>query len=114
VSAPARPWLLRPDGLTVSVRLTPKGGRVAIDGCEALSDGRMVLKARVSAAPEDGRANTALRSLLADTCGVPASRVSLTGGATSRVKTWRIDGDATTLAAALDRAVGALQPGKPG
>jgi uncharacterized protein len=30
------------------VRLTPKGGRDAIDGIERLADGRAVLKARVS------------------------------------------------------------------
>jgi hypothetical protein len=38
------------------------------------------------------------------------SRVSLSGGATSRVKTWRIEGDATTLVAALERHLAGLVP----
>ena len=33
-------WSVQPDGLIVTVRLTPKGGRDAIDGIETLSDGR--------------------------------------------------------------------------
>ena len=38
-------------GIALAVRLTPKGGRDAIDGIETLADGRAVLKARVRAAP---------------------------------------------------------------
>jgi uncharacterized protein YggU (UPF0235/DUF167 family) len=34
----------------LAVRLTPRGGRDAIDGIEQLSDGRRVLKVRVRAA----------------------------------------------------------------
>ena len=46
----ARPWLRTGDGVSVAVRLTPKGGRDAIDGIETLSDGRAVLNVRVRAA----------------------------------------------------------------
>src|SRR6266851_1053789 len=46
-----RPWAVSADGLVVTVRLTPKGGRGSIDGIAHLSDGRCVLKARVRAAP---------------------------------------------------------------
>jgi hypothetical protein len=86
------------------VRLTPRGGRDALDGIEALSDGRSVLAARVRAVPEDGAANTALCRLLAAACGVPLSRVSVSGGATSRVKTLAIAGEASALSEALARA----------
>ncbi|MDF2972320.1 MAG: bifunctional methylenetetrahydrofolate dehydrogenase/methenyltetrahydrofolate cyclohydrolase [Microvirga sp.] len=48
------PWRIRPEGLEVRVRVTPRGGRDAIDGIETLSDGRPVLKVRVRAVPEDG------------------------------------------------------------
>ena len=68
------------------MRLTPKGGRDAIDGIERLADGRAVLKARVRAAASEGAANTALLRLIAATSGVAPSRVSLTGGATARIK----------------------------
>jgi uncharacterized protein YggU (UPF0235/DUF167 family) len=81
------------------VRLTPKGGRDVVDGLARLADGTSVLKARVRAAPEDGAANEALRRLLAKSFGVPASAVTLTSGATARVKQLRIAGDAAVLAA---------------
>jgi len=42
------------------VRLTPKGGRDAIEGWWTDGAGRAALKARVAAPPEDGKANTAL------------------------------------------------------
>ena len=58
----AYPWIVAADGLLVCVRLTPKGGRDAIDGIEQLADGRMVLKVRVRAAPSEGEANAALRT----------------------------------------------------
>ena len=53
----ALPWRIRPGGLELRVRVTPRGGRDAIDGVEALADGRPVLKVRVRAAPADGAAN---------------------------------------------------------
>ncbi|MGB7660869.1 MAG: DUF167 domain-containing protein, partial [Pseudolabrys sp.] len=41
------PWLASPGGVSLTVRLTPKGGRDAIDGIETMSDNRAVLKIRV-------------------------------------------------------------------
>lgn len=64
--------------------------------------GRMLLKARVRAVPEDGKANAALLKLLAKTIGVPKSAVTLVAGHTSRVKTLRLTGDAARLATALN------------
>ena len=93
--------------MILHVRLTPKGGRDAIDGIDELSDGKAVLKARVRAVPEDGKANAALIKLIAQTFGVSASHVSLDAGATSRIKTLKITGDAvhliTTLQTVLTR-----------
>ncbi|MCB1539567.1 MAG: DUF167 domain-containing protein [Rhodoblastus sp.] len=90
--------------MTLVVRLTPKGGRDAIDGVETMSDGKVVLKARVRAVPEDGKANAALIELLAKALRVPRSAVTVAAGHTSRVKTLEIAGDADGLAAALARA----------
>ena len=95
------PWRIRPDGLEVRVRVTPRGGRDAIDGVEALSDGRRVLKVRVRAVPEDGAANDGVRRLLAKALRLPASAVSLETGATARLKTFLIAGDAAAIAAQL-------------
>jgi uncharacterized protein (TIGR00251 family) len=103
---PARPWSVQSDGLTVVVRLTPKGGRDAVDGIEALADGRTVLKVRVRAAPSAGEANEALIRLVARVLGVPMRDVALAGGATSRVKRLWIAGDGPAIAAALEKTVG--------
>ena len=99
-----RPWSVTPGGLTVTVRLTPRGGRDAIDGIEQRSDGRCVLKARVRAAATEGEANAALIALLARTAGVPASSVALVSGATARIKRLTVAGHGPTLAAALEKA----------
>jgi uncharacterized protein (TIGR00251 family) len=80
------PWSAEPGGLAIRVRLTPKGGRDAVDGVETLADGRRVLKARVRAAPENGRANAALIELVADLLGVPKRAVSIRAGETGRIK----------------------------
>lgn len=95
------PWTIAADGILLSVRLTPKGGRDAIDGIETLSDGRAVLKARVRAIPEDGEANAALQKLIAKSIGVPSSRISLQSGHTSRLKVLKIEGDGAALAAMI-------------
>ena len=101
--ANARPWAVSADGLVVTVRLTPKGGRDALEGVEHLADGRCVLKARVRAAPSDGEANSALARLLAQTLRIAPREIALVGGATSRVKRLLIRGDARAVAAALER-----------
>ena len=99
----ARPWSVVPGGVALAVRLTPKGGRDAIDGIERLADGRAVLKARVRAAPSEGEANDALRRLIAKAVGIPARDVALAAGATARVKRLVISGDPPTLIAALEK-----------
>ena len=73
-------------GLVLVVRLTPHGGRDAIDGIEQLADGRSVLKARVRAAASEGEANEALVRLIARALGVPPRDVKLVAGATARLK----------------------------
>jgi hypothetical protein len=42
----AMPWEPREGGLALRVRVTPRGGRDALEGVETLADGRAVLKAR--------------------------------------------------------------------
>ena len=98
-----RPWSAAPGGVSVFIRLTPKGGRDAIDGIETLADDRAVLKARVRAAPHEGEANDALCKLIAKTVGVPPRDVSIATGATARIKRLTISGDGPTLLAALEK-----------
>jgi hypothetical protein len=102
VSAP-RPWSAIAGGVALAVRLTPKGGRDAIDGIEPLADGRRVLKVRVATPPSEGEANKALCRLIAKTVGVPPRDVAIVAGATSRIKRLTISGDSPTLIAALEK-----------
>lgn len=87
------------------VRLTPKGGRDAIDGIARLSDGSAVLKARVRAAPSEGKANAALIALLAKRLSVPPSSIVIAAGASARVKRVMVAGDGAAIAAALEKIV---------
>jgi uncharacterized protein (TIGR00251 family) len=92
-------------GLVLWLRLTPKGGRDALDGVEPLSDGRMVVRARVRAAPEDGRANQALVELVAKALRTSRSSVTIASGQTGRVKKLFIAGDPARLIEALAKAL---------
>jgi hypothetical protein len=100
------PWAAAAGGVTLTVRLTPKGGRDAIDGIEQLADGRSVLKVRVRAAPSEGEANDALVRLIAKTLGVPPRDVTLAAGATARVKRLTVAGDGPALIAGLEKLAG--------
>ena len=99
----AKPWSVTTGGVALAVRLTPKGGRDAIDGIDTLADGRAVLKARVAAAPSEGEANEALCRLIAKAAGVPPRDVTLVAGASARLKRLTIAGDGPTLIAALEK-----------
>lgn len=87
----------------LAVRLTPNGGRDAINGIESGADGEVFVKARVTAVPEKGKANKALVALVAKSLKVPKSSVSVISGETSRKKILRIDGDTEDIVEKLDR-----------
>jgi uncharacterized protein YggU (UPF0235/DUF167 family) len=88
--------------LVITVRLTPKGGRDAIEGIEQLADGQSVLKARVRAAASDGEANEALQRLMARTLDTATRDIVLVAGRTSRIKRLLVRGDARAAAAKLE------------
>lgn len=92
----------RADGVAFAVRLTPKGGRDAIEGWAVVAAGDAVLKARVAALPEKGKANKALIALLAETLGVPRSSVRLLSGESARLKAVLVEGDPGALSARLE------------
>ena len=100
------PWRIRPDGLEVRVRVTPRGGRDAIDGVETLSDGG---GGTVDHLPVV-RLDQGVRRLLAKALKVPASAVSLEAGATARLKIFSISGEGGMLAAALAKLTGRESP----
>jgi uncharacterized protein YggU (UPF0235/DUF167 family) len=86
------------------VRLTPKAGRDGIDGLKPTADGGVELAVKVTAVPENGKANDALLRLLAKRLKLPVSRLQLVAGATDRHKQILIGGEAVALDAALRAA----------
>jgi uncharacterized protein (TIGR00251 family) len=104
------PWRAATGGLTLALRVTPRGGRDAIEGVETLSDGRSVLKVRVRAVADGGEANRAVTELLAKAIGVTKASVRITSGTTARLKQVAIDGDPSRLDQALRDLVAAHKP----
>jgi len=99
------PWRYSTEGISVALRVIPRGGRDDIDGVETLANGRSVLKVRVRAIADGGEANRAVTELLAKVLGVPKARLKLLSGATSRLKQIAIEGDPNALGEALRKAV---------
>ncbi len=72
---------------TIRIRVTPRAKRNEITG---LQDG--VLRVRVTAPPEGGRANEAVVELLAEALAVPRSRVAIVRGHRARSKVVEVEG----------------------
>ena len=99
------PWRFSIEGISIALRVTPRGGRDDIDGIETLANGRSVVKVRVRAVAESGEANRAVTELLAKTLGVPKARVRILSGVTSRLKQVAVDGDPRALGDTLQMAI---------
>jgi uncharacterized protein YggU (UPF0235/DUF167 family) len=80
---PGAAWRVEEGGVVLWLRLTPKGGRDAIEGLETLADGRCVLVAKTLEAPK--------------------SAVAIVAGHASRVKKLFISGDSARIIDALAR-----------
>jgi uncharacterized protein len=101
------PWRYSTQGISVALRVTPRGGRDDIDGLETLANGRTVIKVRVRAIAEGGEANRAVMELLAKALGVPKGKIRVLSGMTSRLKQVAVDGDPQKLGDALRRLTAA-------
>ena len=77
--------LARP-GSAITLRVTPGARR------DALTRDGDNLRATVTAPPEGGRANDAVRVMLAAALGVAPTRLTLTRGQTARTKTFVLTG----------------------
>jgi uncharacterized protein YggU (UPF0235/DUF167 family) len=95
-------WREKDGAIELRVRLTPKAARDGIEGVERLADGALVLKARVRAVPEKGKANAALCALVAKALSLPKGSVAVTAGARARLKTVTVSADARRLGERLD------------
>jgi uncharacterized protein YggU (UPF0235/DUF167 family) len=80
------------NAVRLAVRVTPRGGRDAVEGWTRDEAGRPLLKLRVTAAAAEGAANAAVLALLAKTLGRPKSALRLVRGETARLKQIEIDG----------------------
>ena len=76
----------RPTASLLHVRVQPRARQNEVVGWQ-----HETLRVRVTAAPHDGVANRAVSRVLAETFGVPISRVVLVRGAASRDKVFRIE-----------------------
>jgi uncharacterized protein (TIGR00251 family) len=103
------PWRYSTEGISIALRVTPRGGRDDIDGVETLANGRSVVKVRVRAIAEGGEANRAVTELLAKALGVPKRCVRVLSGTTSRLKQIAVDGDPAKLGETL-RKLTATKP----
>lgn len=84
-------------GVRLAVRVSPRGGRNAVEGLRDDAAGVPHLSVRVAAAPVDGDANDAVELTVAKWLGVKARAVEIVQGQTARLKLLRIDGDPVAL-----------------
>lgn len=91
------PFTAVKDGVRLKLKVVPRARRAGIDGIVTDADGAARLKLRVTAAPTDGEANTAVTKLLAKSWRIPARSISIVAGAADRNKTVHIEGEAEVL-----------------
>jgi uncharacterized protein (TIGR00251 family) len=89
-------------GIVIHVRLTPKSSAARIAGAGRHGE-KPVLRAYVTAPPEDGKANAALAHTIASWLGVPKSAVTVASGQKSRLKSVLVAGDSAALLEKLNR-----------
>jgi uncharacterized protein len=99
------PWRYSVQGISIALRVTPRGGRDDIEGIETLANGRAVLKIRVRAIAEGGEANRAVTELLAKVLGLPRARIKLLAGAPARLTLAAVAGDPRMLGDTLRKAI---------
>ena len=83
------------NGVTIELRVQPRARRTALETAGE------VLKAAVTAPPEDGKANDAVIALLSQEWRVPKSAFAVIKGAAARNKTLSVTGEPANLAARI-------------
>ena len=106
-----KPYRRVAGGVLLHVRVTPNAGADRIEGVERRDDASVVLRVRVAAVPDRGKANQAVVALVAKALGVAKSSVTVTAGETARLKTLRIVGEPEALVAAIE-VIGRLSEGR--
>ena len=83
--------------MRIAVRLTPRAASDRLLGVALDETGAAVLRAQVTAVPENGKANKALVTLLARRWRLPKSTLAVIQGTTARRKLVQVDGPPETL-----------------
>ena len=73
--------------MIVKVKITPNAARNAIEGMQG-----DLLRVRIAAPPDKGKANEALIAFLAKEWKIPKSHIRILSGHASRIKRLEIDG----------------------
>ena len=97
----AKPYSAIAGGVRIAVRLTPRGGRDALDGVRLDANGRPVLQIRLAAPPVEGAANEALIAFLAELLDLRKKDVVIRSGHTARTKIVELRGVSDALLARL-------------
>ena len=100
------PYRVGPDGVRLTLRLTPRANRTGLDGLVADAEGGIALQIRVVAPPVDGAANAALIAYLSEVLGVRRSDLRIVAGQTGRRKVVHLAGDGLAIADRLAAWIG--------
>jgi len=73
------------------VHLTPKASHTKIEGWTLDTEEQKVLRVKVTAVPDNGKANFSLIKVLAKALHLPQSKITLIRGSTSRIKQLEIE-----------------------
>jgi len=95
-------------GVILRVKLTPKAAKNALVRAEEDSAGNRLLRASVTAVPENGKANAALVKMLSKKLGLPKGSIRLIAGDKSRHKTVLFEGLPDSLLEQLEAKFSAL------
>jgi uncharacterized protein len=80
--------------MRLAVKVTPNAHRSEILGWAADAQGRRVLRVKLAAPPQDGKANKELIRFLAEVLACPKDSVSLLRGESSRAKVLEVPSEA--------------------
>ena len=76
---------------TCKIKVTPKSKKPGVE-VERVEGDTIIMKVKVSAPPEDGKANKEVVKRLSDYFDVPKSKITIKSGHTSRDKVFLIEG----------------------
>lgn len=79
-----------PEGVVISVKVIPQSSVTRMEGVIQDAAGSYALKLRVTAVPEDGKANKLVIKHMAKMLNIPSTSIDMIAGETSRKKTLRI------------------------